>query len=263
MTFWCSLYFPSAEPSAVAAAFADALEALGYAAFNPFGLLPTGRAYGRTVRLFVAPRRDGWVRVIGQPDSEAFPQISARLPFLELSFDVDHATVAFHDVDGAPTFTILQRYLRPDVTAAQLHTALTTLPSAKRRAPQPAFPLPENAPQVDPARAEKLINRFSKTLLDKAGVADQEEAARILLQQAAPDWSSSYGQQIEAVAACLTLPAIWRTPDFVTLRDAYALHERRRRSPNAPLYPGDAEALQAVPDALAYTPLFYGRESRS
>ena len=57
---------------------------------------------------------------------------------------------------------------------------------------------------------------------------------------------------------CLRIPN-WRDPDFVTLRDAYALHERRRRSPKATLYPGDAETLAAVPDALAYTPIYAGK----
>ena len=57
---------------------------------------------------------------------------------------------------------------------------------------------------------------------------------------------------------CLNIPD-WRAPDFVTLRDAYALHKRRQRSPNATLYPGDAEALAAVPDALTYTPIYAGK----
>jgi hypothetical protein len=57
---------------------------------------------------------------------------------------------------------------------------------------------------------------------------------------------------------CLRIPD-WRDPDFVTLRDAYALHKRRERSPNATLYPGDAEALAAVPDALTYTPVYAGK----
>jgi hypothetical protein len=57
----------------------------------------------------------------------------------------------------------------------------------------------------------------------------------------------------------LTIPSDWQEPDFVTLRDAYQLHERRRRNPNAPLYPGDAEAMEAVSDALDYIVLYAGK----
>ena len=54
------------------------------------------------------------------------------------------------------------------------------------------------------------------------------------------------------------MPSDWHAPDFTTLRDAYQVAERRQRRPNAGLYPGDAEALAAVPDALAYTPVYGG-----
>jgi hypothetical protein len=58
---------------------------------------------------------------------------------------------------------------------------------------------------------------------------------------------------------CLTIPLGWISPDFVALRDAYQLHERRRRNPNAMLYPGDAEAMAAVPNALDYAVVYAGK----
>ncbi len=98
-----------------------------------------------------------------------------------------------------------------------------------------------------------MFARMSGTLARKAG--DSEEAREMLRQ---PDWNSSGGARIQALMHCLRIPA-WRDPDFVTLRDAYALHIRRRRSPTAVLYPGDAEALAAVPNALSYTPVYAGK----
>ena len=47
-------------------------------------------------------------------------------------------------------------------------------------------------------------------------------------------------------------------PDFDSLRDAYPLHERRRRSPNARIYPGDEAIMAKVSDALLYTPVYGG-----
>jgi hypothetical protein len=57
----------------------------------------------------------------------------------------------------------------------------------------------------------------------------------------------------------LRVPKSWREPDFPTLRTAYWLHLRRRTQPNAPLLPGDDNALRRVPDALSYTPLYGGK----
>jgi hypothetical protein len=109
------------------------------------------------------------------------------------------------------------------------------------------------AGQVDLQQAGKLFERMSATLARKTNA---NPAADALLKQ--PDWSSAGGQRIRALMNCLGIPG-WQAPDFVTLRDAYALHQRHQRSPHARLYPGDAEALAAVPDALAYTPVYGGR----
>ena len=109
------------------------------------------------------------------------------------------------------------------------------------------------AKQVDLRQAGKLFERMSATLARKTNA---DPAADDLLKQ--PDWSSAGGQRIRALMDCLAVPD-WQAPDFVTLRDAYALHHRRQRSPQARLYPGDAEALAAVPDALAYTPVYGGK----
>jgi hypothetical protein len=109
------------------------------------------------------------------------------------------------------------------------------------------------AGRLDPRQAESLFTRISGAVAQKGGA---DPAARELLRQ--PDWNSAGGRKIIALMDCLGI-AGWRAPDFVTLRDAYALHVRRQRSPNAKLYPGDAEALAAVPDALDYTPIYAGK----
>ncbi|MBL8157537.1 MAG: hypothetical protein JNM70_25480, partial [Anaerolineae bacterium] len=45
------------------------------------------------------------------------------------------------------------------------------------------------------------------------------------------------------------------------LRDAYQLHSRRQRNPNARAYPGDEAVMAAVPDALMYTPVYGGADA--
>jgi hypothetical protein len=106
-------------------------------------------------------------------------------------------------------------------------------------------------------QANKMFARLSGDLLKKAG-GDANAAA---LLKNAVDWNSVGGQRLTAFMACLNVPEDWREPDFVTLRDAYQLHLRRQRLPNARLYPGDAEAMAKVLDALEYTPVYAGLES--
>ena len=42
------------------------------------------------------------------------------------------------------------------------------------------------------------------------------------------------------------------------MRDAYQVHRLRQRAPRLMLMPGDKETLDAVPDALDYTPVYLG-----
>jgi hypothetical protein len=99
-----------------------------------------------------------------------------------------------------------------------------------------------------------MFARLSGNLAAKSAAGAGDTNA--LLRQ--PDWNSAGGRKIVALLGCLAIPG-WREPDFVTLRDAYALHARRQRNPSARLYPGDAEAMDAVSDALVYTPIYAGK----
>jgi hypothetical protein len=116
------------------------------------------------------------------------------------------------------------------------------------------------AGQVNPAQAQKLFSRLTGQVMKKAGGGEEADAARALVAGSGDiNWNSAAGRRIQALMACLTVPDNWREPDFISLRDAYQLHERRRRAPNARLYPGEAETMARVPDALNYTPVYGGR----
>ncbi|PJF24481.1 MAG: hypothetical protein CUN53_17620, partial [Phototrophicales bacterium] len=114
--------------------------------------------------------------------------------------------------------------------------------------------------QIDETRAEKLFAKMSGAVAGKVGSGDAE-AAKKLLQSAQIDWEGSGGRRIRAALGLLGLGDALSQPDFTALRDAYTLHARKRRKPDAILYPGDAEAMAAVPDALAYAPIFAGRRA--
>jgi hypothetical protein len=243
----------------------QALESFDYTLFDPFGMLP-GKSYARSVRLFVAPAQQDWVRVIGTPDARLLAPLSASGPCLYLSLNGSTAVIeVYARGDLRQLDSELRPFLRADRRLDDLRRVLHDDPPAVDDQSRSAFAhLPDEvqalSAQVDPRQAQKMFERLTGSLLPKTGSdAATADAARELLHP--PDWGSPGGRRIHALADCLTLPANWREPDFVTLRDAYQLHARRQRKPDARLYPGDEEAMNRVPDALDYIPVYGGQEN--
>lgn len=260
---WNILFCRSDDSSAVAATLRESLIALGYELHNPFGALP-GKVYRQALRLFVAPATAGWVRVIGQSDERLLPTLSSRSICLYTEFtDADAQIIVYQDGAPAETRSALQPFLKPGYTDQHLTAAFTDPVIAQQSSAVGSVPLdvlPDDvkglAANVSPAQTQKLFARLSGNLLGKVAGADAQSAQALL--HAAPNWNSPGGQRLRAALNCLLLPDEWHVPDFVTLRDAYQLHERKRRSPNAREYPGDAQAMAAVPDALDYIPVYGG-----
>ena len=73
------------------------------------------------------------------------------------------------------------------------------------------------------------------------------------------DWNSAAGRELTAIMDGLTVPANWRDPDFDTLRDAYQVARRLRRTPSAQLMPDEQAAIKAVPNAIEYEAVYMGK----
>ena len=258
MTPWFSLYSACADREAVTAALRDTLAALGYNEFNPFGVMP-GRSYRDAVRLFVAPTTNGWTRIVGEPDPAQIAPLSQVAPCLLLALNGSDARIeAYRDGEPTPLETVLAPHADPDCVRRALTAGAVAAAPRLGEVELDALPddVREMAQGIDLKQAGSLFSRLSANLMKKAG--REEAGARQLLDGDRPDWNSPGGARIRALLACVGLGG--HAPDFITLRDAYALHERRRRSPNAMLYPGDAEAMRAVPEALSYQPVYAGRD---
>ena len=267
-TTWNCLYLRSEDAKVVVQRLQDSLTGLGYSLYNPFGLIP-GKAYPRSVRLFVAPAANGWVKVIGAADEAQLSILSQDTLLIYAALNGAEADIwVYANGDAAPIESGLIPYLRPNLTANNLHQALHTTSSViqvdKPDSGLPFNALPDDvkamAGNVNSGQAQKMFARLSGDLLKKVSKdKEQAEEARALINgSAAPDWNSTGGARIRAVMDTLTVPDNWREPDFDSLRDAYPLHERRRRSPNARIYPGDDAVMAKVPDALTYTPVYGG-----
>jgi hypothetical protein len=258
------------EPSsALADALIAAAKSAGYTPYDPFGLMP-GLSYPLAIKAFAAPHDlGGWRAVIASADPIPSAVIasaaeSLRAAALHLTLDTEgRAEIACFSGDPTPD---LASIIDGDPLTVEQYAV--SAPSSASAAPVLALPidaLPEDVRsalvkgQIDGTQAEKLFAKMSSAVAGKVG--GDTEAAKKLLQTAQIDWECSGGRRIRAALGLFGLGAALSLPDFTALRDAYALHARKRRKPDAPLYPGDAEAMAAVADALAYTPMFAGRRA--
>lgn len=285
MTHWQSLYLFYDDTDALAACLRDILQQRGFTLYHPFGTTP-GIAYTQYVRAFIAPAGAGdtpaektWTRILleVQPPQVIHPVAEALSKALNctallvgLGSKSAHLTVYERGREITPGRGLC-RYARDAEAEQQLINIVTA--SAR-----PVFNLPpvddgetigdvkmtdlpdelqQMARQVNSLNPGKLFRRLSNRLMGGA----QQDAAREMLNQE-PDWNSQAGQYLRAIISCVTIPPSWREPDFATLRMAYSLHTRRQRNPDAPLLPGDSDALAAVPDALSCIPVYAGRSEQ-
>jgi len=262
VAMWHSLYLHCNDRAVILKTLHESLTTLGYTHYDPFGGLP-GKAYQRTVKLFIAPERDGWTRLIGSPDAQQPALLSTLGVCIDAAFDVQNATISTY-VDGQSVDmpSALTPFLRPERTAHDLTTALTlSTIHTSEDGDVPMSALPDDVQQMAQGLNTKSINRLFGKMMKRVNkqVGDsQAEDARKLLN-AGVDWQSSGAAKMRTFMHCLMLPENWHTPEFTALRDAYQLHQRRQRNPNAMLYPGDADAMAAVPDALDYVPVYGGQ----
>lgn len=267
-TPWHSLYSPSSDQEELADALRAALTAQGFTLFDPFQTLAPGQAYSRSVRVFVAPARDGWTRVLGALETPLIESLSQATLCLSAALVGDQAQIAVYK-QGAPADPVstLTPHLRADHTPDDLRRALAgeTISGARTTQPRDTFPmdvLPESMREQARGLNPKAINAMFGKLIKKVNRQLGTDArAGMALIGGGADWDSRGGRMLQAVMACLTVPDGWRVPDFVSVRDAYQLHLRRQQRPNAPLYPGDGDAMQNVPDALQYIPVYAGTKA--
>lgn len=266
---WNNLYCRGDDANLLADALRAALTAAGYTLYHPFGLVP-GKSYAQSVRLFVAPPAAGWIKVLGEVPDALLPPLSPVGLCLRLALAGDQAAVTLYAAGQPAEADTLRPYLRGDWTAEDLQNILSgeggtrSILSLPPTTGLPNDILPPDiqalAGRVNPTQANKLFARLSGQVLQRAGNGDEAEAARALIAgEGVPDWDSPGGRRCRMLLAALGLPDDWREPDFTALRDAYQLHERRRRLPNARLYPGDEDTMARVPNALDYQVVYGGR----
>lgn len=268
---WGMLLLQTEDQAGVAQALMNAFQGVGLTPYDPFpGGAGTPISFKTFQRQFVTPAHEGWVRIMGDAaihfGTDFGPSLSAVGPLLLLGFDSENAEVqAFSRGEAAS----LNAFLKPDTPLEKLSQVLHgTLPDG----PAPgSAPLPDELADfarqhgVEPGKVSGLMNRMSGIVFGKLNRQSGGEAGRLreqagaLMGSAGPDWNSSGGRRLSAAADLLTLPSVWRTPSFESVRDAYQVARRLERSPHASLMPDERAAYQAIPHVLAYVPVYVGK----
>lgn len=250
---WVSLYIPAeAGREALHSALAAAFAAAGGTAYDPFGIMP-GLAYPRAIKLFLAPPRGRWLHVMASPDSDLTAVIAAVGGLsiaAQISSDLVPSVTVYQDgaaVDALPT---LAAYLSDADAFAALLGAPQTGASGVGGISSGA--LPQNVRAMSGGLPARQVERLMNTMTGSISKGDRANAQAALQ---AIDWHSGAGGWMRALLAHLGADAL---PDYATVSTAYRTAKRLARNPKATLYPGDAEARDAVPDTLEYLPLFYG-----
>jgi hypothetical protein len=273
--YWMSSYVRTEDRAGLEAALVAALVEQGYQRFDPFpGGTGTPPGIKDIVRLFVAPAQAAWVRIVGALPAE----ISLPLPHLRgWIVDAQPGWEAYRD--GHPDPDGLLAYVRPGVSAADVIRAMQvagTQVAGTAATHSTTSPLPSDLETlarqqgVNPQHASKLIGRLTAQVFGKLDRQSGGEAGTLRGEaQAAVNhalsggervvWSSLAAQRLSAAADLLTLPTSWREPELGALREAYQVARRVQRNPKAALLPDEKEALQAVPNAIEFTPVYVGK----
>jgi len=273
---WHSLYLKSTQSATIAAALGSSLEHLGYQRYDPFpGGAGTPPGLSQYVRLFVSRPKDGWVRVLGSPDSACLPGLSQFAPVLHLWLDKDASSIAAYyageSVDQAMAHFLPTGRNLDELRQAEQGAAFVESAGNQGHPSKPPDGVPLDVAQlardhnVNPAQAEQLINKITQQLFGKLDAQSGGEAgamqpqAQALLAGHAADWNSISARRLIALARFLELPSNWRTPDFDDVREAYQVVRRLQRSPSARLMPDEQAAQALIPHALDYLPVYVGR----
>jgi hypothetical protein len=252
---WISLYIPGAEPASLAGTVEAALASAGATKYDPFGAMP-GLSYPRAVKLFVAPKLGDWVRIIVSPDCVLEPVVTAA--------SLDAPVIAgFISSELIPALTFYRGGDLIDVPALSPYLTDTAGFASHLRQPKhgasgvggvSSGALPADLRAMSGSLSTRQVERMMNSMTGAISKGDRA-SAQAALQSI--DWESGAGEWMRTALAYFGLHDAVQ-PDYATVSTALRTAKRLARNPKATLYPGDAEARDAVPNVLDYVPVFYG-----
>ncbi|MBK8136016.1 MAG: hypothetical protein IPK52_09265 [Chloroflexi bacterium] len=254
---WSSLYtlFEGGR-EALSAAIVSSLTASGATQYDPFGLMP-GISFPRAAKLFIAPQTGAWLRLVPAPDcilDSVIQSASANTVLLHvaISSDLVPEAAVYRSGETIDPATALAPYVT-DISTFVEHLN-TPKSGATGVGGISSGALPSNIRAMSGGLPSRQVERLMNTMTGAIGKNDRA-GAQAALQTV--EWGSGAGGWMRSLLAFLGLDS-QAMIDYATLSTAYRTAKRLARNPSATLYPGDADARDAVANALDYEPLFFG-----
>lgn len=271
MTQWNSLFCLLNDNPV--APLEDSLQQLEYQLYNAFDLLP-GKSYPYTLKTFIVPSDSQWTQILLDDetdfdDLEALAETLSKHGLVLLThLDLDEATIDVYN-NGAAVDIV-------DSLSGHLLAGKSTDDLTRAFDGQVALPLIDATPDeqsqilaiddlpddirmmtqgLNMGKAQNMFQRMTSNFMGRG----QAQDAQAMINPDTLDWNGEGGMWIRGILACLIQGDAWLSPDFPTVRDAYQRHVRKQRRPNAKLYPGDQQMMDAVPNALDYIPVYGGQ----
>jgi hypothetical protein len=222
-----------------------ALTDRGYTLYDPFAGI-SSPYFPHTIKLFVAPMRDGWVRVL----IDAVPAEEYDLArTLSGAFTCLLVTLENRQSD-VRVFVAGETVATAEWFAAQHPHTGHQSPTSQRIGDFSFEELPpdlrELSTKIDSRQASGMFRKFASQLL-----GDKQTAARALFDNR-PDWHHPAHTDTRSLLDGI-LPARWYEPDFAALRAAWVVHA------SGTTLSGDQAMLTSIPDALQYQPIYAGK----
>ena len=251
---WSSIYLPINDENQVLRSLKAVYEFAGYKLYNPFpGGTGTPSGIQDRVRLFVAPAESGWIRIIGEADSNHLPALATELKTALLYAWIGTSESSI-EVFGSGE---LKQFLREGKSEADLNPP--QIASGKQGTSDQPGILSDLAGEygVDSKKADKLFQKTTKSILRK--FQNEDAQAAMASMQSAFSWSSPPAQRLGQMMDALIIPANWREPDFRDLSTAYQIACLLDIDENAPLLPGDEAILDKVEYPLDYELAYFAK----
>ncbi len=258
---WASAYVSLADKKRLISAIREIYESAGYIAYDPFpGGNGTPSGISSTSRLFVARPESGWIRMIGEVEVNILKKLAEKLGVSLISVEITDDDSRVEVIGTQP----LTDFLKAGKTPDDLSRAENMTPvSSQGVMPDELGDLAKSY-GVASNQVEKLFQKTTRSIFQKLdkqtdgeASSTQSDAMRLLKTQFS--WNSAPAQRVQAVMACLSVPAGWRDPSFQEIAAAYPVARLLDRNENAPLLPGDEDLLDKVEYPLDYTPVYYAK----
>jgi hypothetical protein len=255
---WQRLYHPITSPDPVIAALQQWFAEEKYTAYDPFpgGMGVPIRQKDR-IKLFVSPSQNGWVQVIAEPAMSIPQGALVELPKPFINIEILQGASPQITVEGGE----LSQFLSDEQLRATFDKTLTHLATASSEE-KASGDITDELAKAHGIKSNFLMRQMTKQYLKKISKEAgedaktiEEQAKQALAQSGDVDWGREDVQALREAVAQLTLPEDWRLPEWKHLQIAYGLTRPTRGVTVA----GDKQAQHAVPNASAYTPLFYAR----